>query len=390
MNCNEINKLMDDYLDDLLDPKVKKDFEESIKYCSEQETILKKHKLLEKKIIDLPLSFNPSEKVFDELKESLLEVVDVEKEENALTKKATKLAETKNEESSGTDYSRSRKLKRNRKKKKLPTFLIILSVILITTIFGVYYFFYIYNNTSPWKFNLTNGVAFVNQTKVDRTNLYPGDNIILNDSSHAKITLPGEFEIDLYSNSKLRILDARATINQIEMVDGSINFKTVSNESNFILKHGPIKLNERSGIYSYTTDEFGNVKVDVKNGIVDFITPRGNFSLANDYSVFISDNFRVSIPVHKEASPKFLSEINRLNVAVNDIAALSSLMLETKQTDVLTLIRILELVTSDKRELVFQKIRNMFPPPAGVTKNGILEGNKRMLEKWWSEIEAQI
>lgn len=389
MDCSGIHNLMDDYLDNLLSDKTRKEFEESIEYCPEEKTLLLKQRQLKKRLNDLPLSFTPPESIFNELKNSLLEIDTTEINSTANFSKPTSLTDDDVQQESDSGEKRSAKKKKYKTSRATNLFWTTLSILIISVIIG-YYYIYVYNNTAPWKFNLLGGTATINQNFSERSNIYSGDNIILSEVAHAKMALPARFELELFGNSKITILDTRATSNKINLIDGSFNFNSLNSESNFIVQRGNFTIEEKSGQYAFTMDEYGNINLSVDKGVIELNHSNFNFRVASKYSLSIIEDSYCTIPLHENATYNFKHSIDRLNSNVNDIAALSTAMLESKQTDQLTLLRIMELVAIDKRELLYQKISNIFPPPSGVTKQGILESNKRMLEKWWSEIETQI
>ncbi len=389
MNCNEINMLIDDYLDDLLDPETKKEFEESIEYCEEQKQLLQKYKLLEKRISHLPLSFSPDEGIFDELKDNLLEIDTLRSETDEADKKSRLKPGSKSKVSIKEKSSRRKGVKKASTKKSIAAYLLVSVATTALIAFGIYYYLYIYNNTSPWKFNVRYGLVTVNQ-KNGVEKIYKDDTIVLWDSSNALVSIPGKFDLELFSNSSIQVLDTRTMLNQVKVLYGKAVFNSINRESNFSLKQGNISISETNGEFIYETGLDGSIAVSVKRGWVEVTAINESFRVAGDYSFSIHENSRLTLPVHKNASPKFKSELNQLNSTVNDVAALSTLMIETKPTDALTLLRILELVTPDKRELIFQKVSNIFQPPANIDKQDILKGNKRMLEQWWSYIETKL
>jgi len=67
-------------------------------------------------------------------------------------------------------------------------------------------------------------------------------------------------------------------------------------------------------------------------------------------------------------------------------AALGTLLSEARRRDALTLWHLLSRTRGAERERVFERMAELVPPPKSVTREGILSGNRRMLDAWWNEL----
>lgn len=61
---------------------------------------------------------------------------------------------------------------------------------------------------------------------------------------------------------------------------------------------------------------------------------------------------------------------------------------EARPRDTLTLWHLLERVERSDRERVYERLAAISPPPQGVTREGVLELNYRMLDLWRSKLES--
>jgi hypothetical protein len=66
--------------------------------------------------------------------------------------------------------------------------------------------------------------------------------------------------------------------------------------------------------------------------------------------------------------------------------ALESALAGARPRDALSLWHLLARVHGDDRGRVFDRLRALMPPPAGVTREGILRGERAMRERWWDEL----
>ncbi|MCI0626008.1 MAG: FecR domain-containing protein [Acidobacteria bacterium] len=67
-------------------------------------------------------------------------------------------------------------------------------------------------------------------------------------------------------------------------------------------------------------------------------------------------------------------------------AALSSALAAARPRDALTLWHLLSRTEGAERNRVFDRLAQYVPPPTGVTREGILAGNRRMLDLWWDSL----
>jgi hypothetical protein len=73
--------------------------------------------------------------------------------------------------------------------------------------------------------------------------------------------------------------------------------------------------------------------------------------------------------------------------AANRSAILTTLLDEARPRDTLTLWHLLARVNGEDRGRVYDKLAGFAPPPSGVTREGILQGNQQMLATWRSMLE---
>jgi hypothetical protein len=60
---------------------------------------------------------------------------------------------------------------------------------------------------------------------------------------------------------------------------------------------------------------------------------------------------------------------------------------QARPRDTLTLWHLLARVNGEDRGRVYDKLAGFAPPPSGVTREGILQGNQQMLATWRSMLE---
>jgi hypothetical protein len=67
-------------------------------------------------------------------------------------------------------------------------------------------------------------------------------------------------------------------------------------------------------------------------------------------------------------------------------AALDTVLAESRKKDALTLWHLLTRVAPDEKNRIFDRMAQLVPPPAGVTREGILSGNAAMRDAWADQL----
>ena len=70
-------------------------------------------------------------------------------------------------------------------------------------------------------------------------------------------------------------------------------------------------------------------------------------------------------------------------------AALTSMLDQARPRDTLTLWHLLPRVNGEDRARVYDKLAAFAPPPAGVTREGVLRLDQTMLETWRQTLEPE-
>jgi hypothetical protein len=93
-------------------------------------------------------------------------------------------------------------------------------------------------------------------------------------------------------------------------------------------------------------------------------------------------------PYFDDASGKFRDALTRLDFHNGGARALSVVLAEARDDDTLTLWHLLSRTRGAERGRVYDRMASLIKPPSGVTRDGVLHLNKRMLDEWKSGLES--
>jgi hypothetical protein len=69
--------------------------------------------------------------------------------------------------------------------------------------------------------------------------------------------------------------------------------------------------------------------------------------------------------------------------------ALNTVLSQARRQDALTLWHLLSRTSPEEQSLVFDRLAALVPPPAGVTREGILAGEREMRDRWWNALDLR-
>jgi len=95
-------------------------------------------------------------------------------------------------------------------------------------------------------------------------------------------------------------------------------------------------------------------------------------------------------PYFDDASASFREALSKFDFASSTqeerSAELSKILAEARQRDALTVWHLLARVDESERGPIYDRLATLVPPPAGVTRDGILRLDQEMLDLWWNKL----
>ncbi len=96
-------------------------------------------------------------------------------------------------------------------------------------------------------------------------------------------------------------------------------------------------------------------------------------------------------PYFEDASASFRDCLSRFDFAAGTpeerSADLTKILAQARQRDALTVWHLLSRVNESQRGAVYDRLATLVPPPSGVTRDGILRLDQKMLDSWWNQLD---
>jgi hypothetical protein len=198
----------------------------------------------------------------------------------------------------------------------------------------------------------------------------------------------GQIEVD--PSTRLRLLSMGAGLKRIALDRGTIHAYIWAPPGQFVVDTPSAVTVDLGCAYTLQVDDSGAGLVRTSLGWVGFKLNGHESFIPAGAACATRPKVGPGTPYFEDASPEFRAALTRFDFEdstpqqrAGDVAILLG---EARKRDALTLWHLLARVEEDQRILVYDRLRQLAPPPAGVTKEGILRLDQPMLDLWWNEL----
>jgi hypothetical protein len=205
-------------------------------------------------------------------------------------------------------------------------------------------------------------------------------------SLHADDT--GKIEVD--SSTRLRLLSMGSGLKRIALDRGTIHTYIWAPPGQFVVDTPSAVTVDLGCAYSLHVDDSGAGMVRTSLGWVGFKLNGHESFIPAGAACATRPKVGPGTPYFEDASTDFLSALARFDF--EDTASqqraddVTIVLREARPHDALTLWHLLSRVDDQQRVLVYDRLSRLVPPPAGVTRQGILHLDQPMLDLWWNEL----
>lgn len=398
MTRDEVRNMMHDYVDGLLSPEDKSKVDS---YLEEYTDVAGEYELLKKllnKAESLPIGIKTPEtllgKISDELLSKSIERIEEEKQKKlkqltenteAIGEKRKKIVKTRD---SNRDSDSTSSDDVQDKKVKLVNLWII--VVVLLTIVGAYFLYTSLDTNLPWQVKSNYGgytivpVSSLNEIDVDQ---------ILNtfDSTKVSVFIPNAGRIDVGSFSSIKVVKGKDSDNIISFISGKIYGNCKIDDPRLTIKTNISEIKVVAGKFISEINDYGELNLITNNGKLKITTPNREFFLVKDHRCKISANGNVGIPIHLKTNHQLAEIFDQISYDDKKVNNYGLILQLSSPVDGITLLHlIMKAKTIEERLPLYDKLNEFYPIVPGITKEGILNLDKDMLDEWQRDIEWQL
>ena len=240
-----------------------------------------------------------------------------------------------------------------------------------------------------WRLTALDGTPRVASRLVDEGLVAPGAWIETDAASSAQLDVGGAGRLIIAPRSKLRITRTAPGDHRMHLDHGTVDALILGAPGQVVLSTPGATAVDLGCAYTLTTDATGHGSLVVTSGWVGLLHDGREAFIPADASVAVYGDAGPGIPTTATASSALVAAV-RVFDAASDTAsragALDDILAIAGHGDALTLWHLLDCVPSDERGRVHDALAAEVDPPPGVTREGIMDGDRAMVDAWWGAL----
>jgi hypothetical protein len=238
-----------------------------------------------------------------------------------------------------------------------------------------------------WEFKTIAGTPSVGPAS-GKERLAVGDFLETDGASKARISVADIGNVEIAPNSRVKLVGTGSNEHRLSLERGALHAKITAPPRLFIVDTPSAAAVDLGCEYTLEVDKAGDSFLQVTSGFValqsdgrESIVPAGAMCLTRKGK-------GPGTPFSAETSKEFRAALERFDFGGGGSKAVRSMLEEREFYDMVTLWHLLPRVARADREKVFDALAAYVEPPKGVTREGVLSLNKKMLESWRAAVEA--
>jgi len=197
-------------------------------------------------------------------------------------------------------------------------------------------------------------------------------------------------EVLVEPDTRLRLLASNSAVKRLALERGTIRATIWAPPGEFVVDTPSAVAVDLGCVYTLHVDGDGNGELHTSLGWVGFkFGERESFIPAGAMSRS-KKNSGPGTPYFEDASQSFRAALSTLDFEETGssprAAAFSTVLKSARRRDAFTLWHLLSRVALHERGPLFDRLAALVPAPAGVTRDGVLNLDRQMLDLWWNEL----
>ena len=206
-------------------------------------------------------------------------------------------------------------------------------------------------------------------------------------SSRAQIAVGTIGNVDIDENTRVRLVETRATEHRLELARGKMSARIWAPPRLFFVDTPSAVAADLGCAYTLEVDDHGGSLLRVTSGWVALQLKDRESIVPAGAACETRPGIGPGTPYFEDSTAMFRETLKRVDFD-NDSTALTSVLDQARPRDTLTLWHLLARVNGEDRVRVYEKMAAFAPPPAGITREGVLQLDQQMLETWRHALES--
>ncbi len=212
--------------------------------------------------------------------------------------------------------------------------------------------------------------------------LRPGEWLETNTTAHAMVSIPSVGIVDIQPGTRMRLITARSGEHRVAVARGSIKATIFAPPRVFFVETPSAVAIDLGCSYTLAVDAFGVTLLRVLTGWVAFEFKNVETVVPAGASCTTRPGSGPGLPLFEDAAAEFRTATAKIEDGDADPALLGTLFTHARRRDGVTLWHLLPRRDESDRGRIFDHLASVVPPPAGVTRAGIVGLDPKMLARW--------
>jgi hypothetical protein len=224
----------------------------------------------------------------------------------------------------------------------------------------------------------------------DRARLPVGQWLETDALSSATLKVDSFGSVEVEPNTRLRLLKANASEEHLALQRGTIHAQIAAPPYVFLVYTPSAYALDMGCAYTLHVDDNGAGILRVTFGWVALENGGSQAMVPAGAAAETRPGGGPGAPYFEDASEAFRKALQTVNFDLNDAqarsAALTVVLAEARPRDAFTLLNLFRRVEPLDRGRLYDRLAELLPPPAGTTRQEVVNGNWRLLDRWWDEL----
>lgn len=218
-----------------------------------------------------------------------------------------------------------------------------------------------------------------------------GQTLVTDGSSQANITVAEVGTVNVEPNSRLRLVDEGAGRNRLALERGTIHAYIWASPGQFAVDTPSAIAVDLGCRYTLKVDDSGAGLLRTTLGWVGFKLNHREAFIPAGAVCATRPQIGPGTPYFDDAPKSFCEALSKFDFssqsAAERSAELDKILAGARQRDALTVWHLLSRVDETDRGRVYDRLATFVPPPPGVTREGVLHLDRKMLDSWWNQLD---
>jgi FecR protein len=217
-----------------------------------------------------------------------------------------------------------------------------------------------------------------------------GQMLVTDSSSRASITLDETGRVEVDAGSRLRLVTNGPGRKRLSLERGTIHATIWAPPGEFVVDTPSAVAVDLGCVYTLHVDDSGAGLLRTTMGWVGFKLNGHESFIPAGAVCRTRPKIGPGTPYMEDASQSFRDVLSRFDfepvTPAERNALLGILLTDARKNDALTIWHLISRVSDAERPGVYDRLAVLAPPPAGVTREGILRLDRPMLDSWWNSL----